>query len=245
MGRELPKTKYIAFGRGILDKTSDNIFVVFHPFETEYVSKEGYFVELLRDYKENDSYYLMYKIGSDANRHLRAFDKFYANYVPLNDKGQILTFEDISEKSRWQRDDKTFGSDLIGVLKADIDNLGLVFSKGFEIPRKVEEGIPELDRKTISRYLTLSRMIELFFSGWMREIMAADNKEAIIDELKGLEGIDKDRFVRYLKTDYVDFKNIYTVYSDGDDLVLVGPWETMIIFFAFSQSTIQKIYLPK
>jgi CRISPR-associated protein Csm1 len=76
-------------------------------------------------------------------------------------------------------------------------------------------------------------MLELFFSGWMKEIMSGDNKDMIIEKLLGCKEIDKDRFKDYLKGDYIDFRNIYTVYSGGDDLVLVGPWETMIVFAIF------------
>jgi CRISPR-associated protein Csm1 len=42
--------------------------------------------------------------------------------------------------------------------------------------------------------------------------------------------VDINLFQQYLDTNVIDFKNIYTVYSGGDDLVLIGPWETMIVF---------------
>jgi CRISPR-associated protein Csm1 len=230
MGQILPRTEFIAFGREVQHRASDNKFELFKSLNKELVSKAGYFVELLKDYRESDSYYLIYKIGSHSKKPPLSLNKYYANHVPLKDRNQILTFEDISEKSRWQRDDKTYGSDLLGVLKADVDNLGLIFSKGFEIPRKVEEELPELDRKTVSRYLTLSRMFELFFSGWMKEIMSENHKDKVIKELSSMEGIEKESFENYLKGELIDFRNIYTVYSGGDDLVFVGPWETMIIF---------------
>jgi CRISPR-associated protein Csm1 len=44
----------------------------------------------------------------------------------------------------------------------------------------------------------LSRMVDLFFSGWVHHLL----KE--------------------------EFKTCYTVYSGGDDLLLVGPWDTII-----------------
>ena len=122
---------------------------------------------------------------------------------------------------------------MLGVLKADVDNLGLIFSKGFEDPRKIEKDLPDVDRKTVSRFLTLSRMLELFFSGWMKEIMSENHKDKTIKELLSMEGIEEESFENYLKGEQIDFGNIYTVYSGGDDLVMVGPWETMIIFSIF------------
>jgi CRISPR-associated protein Csm1 len=82
------------------------------------------------------------------------------------------------------------GVDHLALLKADVDFLGLIFSMG-------------IDDLSISRYATLARMLNLFFTGWLK------------DEIK-------QRFDR-----------IYTVYSGGDDLLLIGPWE-MIIEFAKS-----------
>ena len=99
---------------------------------------------------------------------------------------------------------------------------------------KEEEHVENRDRKTMSRYLTLSRMIDLFFSGWIREIMERNDKKRLISSFADLRGIeDKERLKRYLERDEIDFGEIYTVYSGGDDLVLVGPWETMIIFSLF------------
>lgn len=240
IGQELPKANYVAFSKGTFD-ADDKKILIFRPNEkNDNHKKEGYFVELLRKYKASDDYYLVYKIGEDKSQAGISIDKYYANYVPLDDNKQVLTFEDIAEKSKWKKDEKTYGIDLLGVLKADVDNLGLIFSKGFESPRRVEKGLPEIDRKTVSRFLTLSRMFELFFSGWMKEILSDDYKEEVIRELATMNEVEKESFEKYLKGDYIDFRNIYTVYSGGDDLVLVGPWETMIIFSIFLNQQFRK-----
>lgn len=76
-------------------------------------------------------------------------------------------------------------------------------------------------------------MLELFFSGWLKEILSGNHKGAIIDGLTKIEGIDEERFGNYLKSNVIKFNNIYTVYSGGDDMVFVGPWEIMIIFSIF------------
>jgi CRISPR-associated protein Csm1 len=55
----------------------------------------------------------------------------------------------------------------------------------------------------------MSRMIELFLSGWVHQRLSSNGQNLPIQK---------------------DFNKIYTVYSGGDDLLLVGPWETVIYF---------------
>ncbi|MBF0551651.1 MAG: type III-A CRISPR-associated protein Cas10/Csm1 [Deltaproteobacteria bacterium] len=69
---------------------------------------------------------------------------------------QIKTFTDIAAKSK--RDlglDKPMGRPWLGFLKADIDNLGLLFSRGLD------------NRLSIARFCTMSRMLNLFFSDYL------------------------------------------------------------------------------
>ncbi|GAI78655.1 unnamed protein product, partial [marine sediment metagenome] len=196
---------------------------------------------LLTDKEIDDrEFYLTYNIMTEEERKKVSekevsLRKYLANYVPKKN-GIVESFEEIAGYSVWEDENggEKKGSVLLGILKADFDNLGLIFSKGFEIPRKEEEKLTDGDRKTMSRYLTLSRMIDLFFSGWMREVMEKNDKKKLISSLGEIQDIeDKERLKRYLNRDEIDFSKIYTVYSGGDDLVLVGPWETMIIFSLF------------
>jgi len=259
IGQSLPKCNYIAFGKGTVsenDEQEGKKIVIFNPYgNNDNKHNESYYVKLLEsleDYKRNTEYYLLYDIGekedkNEANR-LVSEKKYYANYVPYDtskkDTERVLSFEDIADKSIWKKIDpkgngKSYGSDLLGVLKADVDNLGLVFSKGFENPKRIEKE-EEIDKKTISRYLTMSRMLELFFSGWINEAISGGDKETIINELVKIEHVNTVRFRSYLEKDVINFKNIYTVYSGGDDMVLVGPWETMIIFSIFLNMQFRK-----
>jgi len=73
---------------------------------------------------------------------------------------------------------------LLGILKADVDWLGMIFSHG-------------LGREaSLSRIASLSRMMDLFFSGWLTEFLR--EKE--------------------------EFHDTYTVYAGGDDLLIVSSW---------------------
>lgn len=78
---------------------------------------------------------------------------------------------------------------LLGIMKADVDRLGIIFS----------EGIGK-DRTSLSRIATLSRMLDMFFSGWMNHTMRNNEK----------------------------FRDTYTIYSGGDDLMLVGHWDKIV-----------------
>lgn len=66
------------------------------------------------------------------------------------DRKDVPTFEDMCENGNLKR---------LGVLRMDVDNLGLIFQKG----------IPA-ERATLSRYAALSRSFDFFFSGYLNTI---------------------------------------------------------------------------
>jgi len=79
------------------------------------------------------------------------------------------------------------GRNALAWLKGDVDNLGRTFAFGFPEPMR-----------SVSRIATLSRMLDLFFGGWMNHLLETE------------------------------FPNTYTVFSGGDDFLLVGPWSQMV-----------------
>lgn len=114
---------------------------------------------------DNNNFYL------SINSHNLGESKYYAN---LNASGN--TFSDIAEKSK--------GDKKLAVLKMDVDNLGLIFSKGLS-----------KEYKTFSKILTLSRVMDYFFSKKLYDFLASYDSE----------------------------KSIYINYSGGDDLVIITP----------------------
>lgn len=234
-GSQLPKTRYVAFGKTSLRPAMNSARVVFYGdsgFEEE-KNRDYYFAELFSEYHKSADHYLVMEIdplglSSNTRKNITALRKNIANHVPSSDDGQIISFEEIAKRSRWQEKGKTYGSDLLGVLKADVDNLGLLFNKGFENPRRVEMNVPKADRKTISRFLTMARMMDFFFSGLLKELMNGRKEDLVADLVQW--GKNKNAFRKFLLQQHINFGDIYTVYSGGDDLILVGPWETMIIF---------------
>lgn len=91
------------------------------------------------------------------------------------------------------------GKHFLGILKADVDRLGEVFSKGFQ--SKNEKGKSFL---SISRYSSLSRNLNYFFTEYLNECLQKE-----------------------------EYRSIYTVYSGGDDLFLLGPYPVVLKFAKF------------
>lgn len=107
--------------------------------------------------------------------------RFGAFSLPM-EKHEQLTFEDLAEKSE--------GDKKIALLKLDIDNLGYLFNKGLS------------NNKSISRVATLSRMLGLYFEGYINKL---------------------------IKTYHWD-QSLYTVFSGGDDTFILGSWNVVLAF---------------
>lgn len=101
--------------------------------------------------------------------------------VPMED-GLVKEFEKIAQESR--------GVPHLAMFKADLDNLGMVFSRGLG------------KQFSASRYASLSRNLDYFFTVMVRDTIESEQR----------------------------FKDIYTVFSGGDDLCVIGPWDAIIDF---------------
>lgn len=103
--------------------------------------------------------------------------------------GEPKTFNLMARTAReMDPDGGPVGRSFLGAFKADVDNLGIIFSIGLQ------------DRLSISRFASLSRMLNHFFS---------------------------DDLVRWLKQEFPD---LYVVFAGGDDLFLLGPWRQTVRF---------------
>lgn len=204
IGRKLVSSKYIVFGK----------------FDQSNLSILDIGVKLVDDVKKPEECFLIEKIRDDQNPYNPGFMKrWIANYVPQKASGLIcehdhkaeppngckalcvfckspcevetrgdmeaLSFQCIATHTLWKNKG---GVDHLAVIKGDVDYLGYVFAKGFD------------DKLTISRWASLSRMLNLFFTGWIPKYL------------------EKER------------KPIYTVYAGGDDFLLIAPWEEGIEF---------------
>ena len=113
----------------------------------------------------------------------------YLPYVaPKKEDEDLLTFEEIANLS--------VGNKKLVMFKADIDNLGLVFSQSLG------------KRMSFSRYADLSHLMHYFFSSFYAWFV--ENRQ--------------DQNGNFYK------ERIYTVFSGGDDLCILGSWDTVMQF---------------
>lgn len=198
IGKKLTSSKYLIFGK----------------FSNPDLSILDIDIKLAHDVKESEDYFLIEKLREDEGMYNPGFAKrWLANYVPkteqhnncgalcafckspceveTRDRMETLSFQCLAAYTSWKNKG---GVDHLAVIKGDVDFLGLIFAKGFG------------DKFTISRWASLSRMLNLFFTGWIPKYLEREGKP------------------------------IYTVYAGGDDFLLIAPWEEGIEFASCLQS---------
>lgn len=170
---------------------------------------------------------------SDRKSYVRAYCKnsLYsgidiASKIWAGDYKKGDTFEEIASNAE--------GVKRIGVIRADVDNLGQAFVNGFESSAYKNKFV------TISRTATFSRKLSIFFKRNVNKLLK-----------EGTYWI-KD------KEDSSCERSAAVVYSGGDDVFIIGAWDDIIGFAvdlseslsAFSQNTLTisagiGIYPPK
>lgn len=120
---------------------------------------------------------------------------FYAgNDYPKDTNGQPKVFEELAgvEFKDERKEERKTSPDLVrlGVLRMDVDNLGTIFKEGY---RK--------KYRSFSRYASLSRNLDLFFSGYLNTLW-----------------LSKEEYKQYTQI----------IYAGGDDLFIVGKWDVVI-----------------
>lgn len=177
--------------------------------------------------KLNDTDFL--DIVNEIDNENVSFDfKVLGNNVP-NIKGKPLYFNHLAEISK--------GANKLGVLKMDVDNLGKIFSRGFE---NLKDG----GGSSISRISSMSFYMDLFFSGRINQVV---DKFKFFEETYGHDELFDDIVLEFEdgKSETVyrpkselpkeEFRNrgkstIHINYSGGDDLLVVGPYDDIIKF---------------
>lgn len=158
---------------------------------------------------------------------------YLADYSAKNENDEVMTFDDLAKSSC--KIDK--GIKRLGVLRLDIDDLGIAFSSGFVSDKdKIEDN---LRYATLSRYADLSKDISMFFKVAINKICAGDLTGCVDFEEKtfNIFGIAK-----------APKRKVNIIYAGGDDLFLVGAWDEVLevaidINRAFKQFTNGKLTL--
>lgn len=114
--------------------------------------------------------------------------------------GRVLELARLAARSGGA--DDAAGIRRLGVLRADVDNLGAAFLAGF--PAKYA---------TLTRTAALSRQLSLFFKCYINAICAGQH---------GMEQFSL--FGREKKA----ARDVHIVYSGGDDLFLLGAWDDIV-----------------
>ena len=138
---------------------------------------------------------------------------YLADYSAKNENDEVMTFDDLAKSSC--KTDK--GIKRLGVLRLDIDDLGIAFSSGFVSDKdKIEDN---LRYATLSRYADLSKDISMFFKVAINKICAGDLTGGVDFEEKAFNifGIAKS-----------PKRKVNIIYAGGDDLFLVGAWDEVL-----------------
>ena len=243
IGEIIPKISYIAF------TNQENI-----PYKNSITLKGFGSVVLLNDKEEittefNEVLLLNEPQISDKNNGF----KFLGNTVPiitnsnkeillkysdegiLIEEGNVLPFEVLVKFAQ--------GDKKLGYFRADVDNLGLIFSDGLRY-HETKTGEDE-SLYTISRIAFLSRMLDLFFSGYLNKLAEETTQEYLKELIEIIEKAEKENKPVPLDSELKDIiedirknnlKNnfinslIYIVYSGGDDLFIIAPYNLALKF---------------
>lgn len=174
----------------------------------------GAFNDIVRIYSKNTA-----DLAKDAIR------LWIADYCARTENDTVMTFDELAQASCQ----KERGIKRLGILRADVDNLGTAFIGGF-----IKSG--EADKfkyATISRYANLSEDLSMFFKYAVNNICAGN--------LAGLDTVQEKPF-NIFGFGKKKQRNIHVIYSGGDDVFLVGAWDDLLetavdIYKAFQQFT--------
>ncbi|NJN84996.1 MAG: hypothetical protein HC802_23720 [Caldilineaceae bacterium] len=220
LGRFLIRTTLVAYRRGEA-ATSENAFdLAFFPRNQRYTVRLAATPELLEAFaplhveylaidracfEDEDAYNERQTLATTTSHRHPTRRRYLANYVP-REGNEIVSFSDLAERcGRLEQQGEV--EPLLGIVKMDVDQLGLLVSEG-------------LGKATsIARMATFSRMVDLFFSGWVdtklrRLTLASEQSRQRRDSVEQAAANP--------------FRDIYTVYAGGDDLMLVGPWDIAV-----------------
>lgn len=152
-------------------------------------------------------------VADDENSLKKRMAEIGGDFVRAYGKNRMYTGKNIARKL-WTgsyTNGNTFkkfaaeaeGINRIGILRADVDNLGHAFVAGFKNPENKDQYV------TLSRTASLSRQLSLFFKFYINHILENGEYSLRKGEKPGK-------------------RNATIVYSGGDDLFIVGAWDDVI-----------------
>lgn len=191
IGGFLPRTEYIAFSKKPVN-IPNSLEISFGEIGCAYLLKGKDLDNGIKKHQEITEILAINKTDLNGTTGF----KFMGKTVPVLMKeiqdeddefkeGSIAPFNVLAENL-------SDGDSRIGILRMDVDNLGKLFSMGFG------------DDISISRVATLSRNLDLFFSGYINTLC--------------------DEVAKKYESSLVN-NPFYLLYAGGDDLFLISTWD--------------------
>lgn len=134
--------------------------------------------------------------GFDTNIKL---DEKITSYISKGINNEPITFDQLAKNSC---NDLETGIKALGILKADVDNMGR-FLKNSDVTNN------------FNNFEIFSKTLDAFFAIHLPRVMAKD------------------------------FPDAYTVFAGGDDLFLVGSWDTIVLLARFVESEFKRFIKNK
>ena len=206
------KLKFPKYPKGVVEI----IFKYFESKDFESFEKEKESENFYRFYSINDDY-----LGKGNSRNIKV-----GNYnVESSKKDNLIEFTELVKKSK--------GIERLAVLRADIDNLGTLFQKGFEDKEYINtDGEKEPYRFVrFSKTVVLSRYLSDFFKRIINLILERKNLNLEENELfKEYCNVITERTKEDETKEDKKRRNVVLVYSGGDDVFAIGTWNDIIEF---------------
>ena len=204
------KLKFPKYPKGVVE-------IIFKYFESkDFESFEKESENFYRFYSINDDY-----LGKGNSRNIKV-----GNYnVESSKKDNLIEFTELVKKSK--------GIERLAVLRADIDNLGTLFQKGFEDKEYINtDGEKEPYRFVrFSKTVVLSRYLSDFFKRIINLILERKNLNLEENELfKEYCNVITERTKEDETKEDKKRRNVVLVYSGGDDVFAIGTWNDIIEF---------------
>lgn len=147
---------------------------------------------------DSDALVRIYGINSSTLGRSKTVYLHIGNQRACNPDGSTMTFDQLAGASQ--------GVKRLGILRADVDNLGALFASGFA----VSDAPSPHQFETLPRYMSLSAAMTAFFQREINRIIACANRSWLPNAR--------------LQTP----RNVTIVYSGGDDVFLVGAWNEVL-----------------
>ena len=136
-------------------------------------------------------------LGTCVSTHL-----WMGDYIVRNAQQHAVEFAELARQSGGSHDSQ--GIARIGVLRADVDNLGAAFIAGFGSAYD-----------TLSRKVALSRSLSLFFKQYVKELCQGKTADSLPEFTLFAGEVKKER-------------KVHVIYSGGDDMFLAGTWDDIL-----------------